>query len=774
MLICGQEFSGDLIERIRGCVATNPLLTRAVLSKRVCEWIGWTDHCGKVRDMSCRVALLKLANRGVIKLPEATKSPPILRVKKTVDNALVQIGAAPPKLDLELSDLGEIDLVVVSRSETELFRLWNRFFDTHHYLGSGPLCGAQIRYLIRSSVHGFLGGLSFSASAWQLTARDRWIGWGEDSRKKHLNDVVCNSRFLILPHVQVKNLASHVLSLASRKVVQDWQSRYGYAPVLLETFVERKKFLGTSYRAANWQCVGETKGRGRQDRLNKHDLSVKNIYVLPLVARARDILCDGVAPPIPQLRDGSRDWAEEEFGFADLGDERLNQRLLEVARDLYSRPQANIPQACQTRSRAKAAYRFFEHKDTTMEQLLATHYAATTTRISQEKVVLVAQDTTTLNYDAHPSTLGLGHIGSSTENGIGLMVHDTMAFNVLGTPLGLVDVQCWARDLKDFGKKDRRHKAPIEAKESNKWLKSYQRASEIQRQCPQSLVVSVGDRESDIYELFDLANREVSGAKLLVRAEHDRCVAEGHGRLWETMNQVPLAGIQEILVPRRKSCPARVASLEIRFAKVRLLPPATKPHLGELTMWAVYACEKTVEEGVSSLSWMLLTTVETANFEEACERLRWYTLRWGIEVYHRTLKSGCQVEQRQLGNAERIESCLAIDMVVAWRIFHLTKLGRETPDVPCTVYFEEAEWRALTTYITRSAVPPKQTPTLREATRMVASLGGFLGRKCDGEPGTQSLWLGLQRLDDITNVWLVFSKINFHPPPSSVSRTSYG
>lgn len=316
-----------------------------------------------------------------------------------------------------------------------------------------------------------------------------------------------------------------------------------------------------------------------------------------------------------------------------------------------------------------------------MEQLLEPHFAATTTRIGHEKVVLVAQDTTTLNYDAHPMTEGLGHIGSSTEHGIGLMVHDTMAFNTDGTPLGLVDVQCWARDLKDFGKKDRRHRTPIEDKESFKWIKSYQRACAVQRQCPQSLVVSVGDRESDIYELFEQASREVSGAGLLVRAEHDRSVAEGHGRLWETMNQAPLAGIQEILVPRRRQSPKRVARLEVRFAKVRLLPPASKPQLGELTMWAVYALEKNAEEGVTPLSWMLLTTVETSSFEVACERLRWYTLRWGIEVYHRTLKSGCQVETRQLGNADSIEACLAIDMVVAWRIFHLTKLGRETPDV---------------------------------------------------------------------------------------------
>ena len=147
--------------------------------------------------------------------------------------------------------------------------------------------------------------------------------------------------------------------------------------------------------------------------------------------------------------------------------------------------------------------------------------------------------------------------------------------------------------------------------------------------------------------------------------------------------------------------------------------------------------------------------MEVACFEDAQERIRWYTKRWGIEIYHRTLKSGCKIEERQLANADRIEACLGIDLVVAWRILHLTYLGRETPDVPCTVFFEDAEWKALTAYVTQDPMPPEQPPTLQEATRMVAGLGDFLGRKSDGDPGTKSLWIGLQRLDDLTAMWKV-------------------
>jgi hypothetical protein len=237
-----------------------------------------------------------------------------------------------------------------------------------------------------------------------------------------------------------------------------------------------------------------------------------------------------------------------------------------------------------------------------------------------------------------------------------------------------------------------------------------------------------------------------------------------------------VSGIQEIRVPRRGNRPARVARLEIRFAEVQLKPPRRKPELGELRIWTILAREIDVPEKVEPIEWMLLSTCPITSFAEALEKLGWYALRWGIEVYHRTLKSGCKIEERQLGHADRIEACLAIDMVVAWRIFHLTKLGRETPDVPCTVFFEEAEWKALKAYISQNPTVPEQPPTLREAVRMVASLGGFLGRKSDGEPGTKSLWLGLQRLDDITTMYKVMTSPHVpHPqkPPVS-SNPGYG
>jgi Transposase Tn5 dimerisation domain len=270
------------------------------------------------------------------------------------------------------------------------------------------------------------------------------------------------------------------------------------------------------------------------------------------------------------------------------------------------------------------------------------------------------------------------------------------------------------------------------------------------------MLVSVGDREADIYELFEHEAAHPEGPKLLVRAEHNRKLQDEQLRLWQTMQARSVDAVQLLQVPRQGSRAARQARMDIRYAAVSLVAPAG--HKGPaLAVWAVLAQEQDAPAGVKPLEWMLLTTVEVSSVEQACDRLMWYSRRWGIEVLHRTLKSGCRIEQRQLGQADRLEACLAIDLVVAWRIYHLCKLGRDDPQAPCTVYFEEAEWKALKVFMTKKPAAPNQVPTLREMIRSVATLGGFLGRKGDGEPGTQTLWLGLQRLDDIVAMWLAMT-----------------
>lgn len=717
--------------------------------------------------MACRKDLAKLVREQRVRLPDR----PWPRAARKTRNGLVYY----PKVEGSLAEIGPVELILVGKARSSLGKTWNELA-SHHPLGKGPLCGAQLRYLVRSKAGAWLGIIAFSASAWALEARDEWVGWSAATRKKNLGKVVCNSRFLILPWVKIPSLASHILSRVCKRLPTDWLERYGVEPVLVETFVAAPH-SGKCYAAANWQKVGHTKGRGRQDARRERPSNPKQIWMYPLKQNFRRILKAGDQPEVVvKTRLPAADWAEEEFASADLKDQRLNKRLLSLARAFYGQPEANVARACQgDRAATKAAYRFFEHPEVTMDQILKPHYEATFHRCRQEVTVLAVQDTAALDYHGLQQTEGLGPVGTSSKEGLGLWLHSTLAFNLQGTPLGLIDAQCWARDPAQMGKRHRRKELPITEKESNKWLKSFEAAQALQQACADTVVVSVADRESDVFELFDRARQQTGKLQphLLIRANWNRAIEAEEQLLWDKVGSLSPAGELNLQVPRRGAQAARWARMEVRFCRVMLRAPHRLRKLRPVELFAIEAREVGAPKGITALQWRLLTTLPVVSFDQAVEKLQWYAKRWGIEVFHRTLKSGCKIEERQLGQADRIEACLAIDVVVAWRIFHLCKLGRETPDVPCTVYFEEAEWKALVAFVTRTH--PQKPPTLREATRMTASLGGFLGRKADAEPGTQTLWLGLQKLDTITDTWIAFNAL--YPErvkPTVSSNRTYG
>jgi hypothetical protein len=617
--------------------------------------------------------------------------------------------------------------------------------------------GAQMRYLIRSPEHGLLGGLSFSAATRRLACRDKWIGWSERACRTHLQQVVCNSRFLIVFGVKVPNLASYVLGQSLRRVSTDWQERYGYEVVLVETFVDPDRFQGVCYRAANWERIGQTAGRPDGFANGKVSTGKKEVYVYALRPDARQVL-QVEAEDRLKLRGKSAvegDWVEQELATARIFDGRLRRRMYQVTRNFAAQNQALVPQAGNgSPAEAKGTYRFFKNQRVTMDGLLKGHVESCLERAREHEVVLAVQDTTSLNYTAH-SPEGAGPIGTKRDRSVGVILHGTVAFSLAGTPLGVLDAQCWARDPKEAGKREKRKQLPIEEKESRKWLRSYRAAAEAQRLCPNTTFVSVGDRESDIYELFDEAAQTPNGPKLLIRAERTRkrktgtldgAAPEPHEYLWERMNREPVVGCQTVHLAKQPARVERTAKIEVRYASVLLTPP-TKSKLQPVPVWVVYAREVGYGREVKKpLEWMLLTTVEVCSFNDALERLRWYTLRWGIELFHRIIKSGCRVEERLLGDVESLKKCLAIDLIVAWRIHLLMKASRETPDVPCTGFFEEDEWKVLHAVL-RNQPPPKTAPSLRTVVRMMANLGGFLGRKRDGEPGMITLWRGLIRLN---------------------------
>lgn len=705
--------------------------------------------------MSCRKALAELNRRGLLDLPRREGCYGFKRSRVT--------SAEPDiaKVCCTLRELGEVTINPVSSRYAKESKIWFALLDRYHYLGSGSLCGAQIRYVVKSPKHGYLGALAFSSASWAIKSRDDYIGWTENARRANLNRVVCNDRFLILPTVQVKHLASHVLSLALSRLPRDWEQRYQIRPVLVETFVEPNRFSGTCYKASNWKDVGKTAGR--------RDGIAKKIYLYPLCRGWRKMLC--VEPPI-RLGERPRPeapehWAEEEFGTVRLYDDRLKQRLYTVAQDFYKNPQANIPEACGSKARTMGAYRFFQNPKVTMDVVLTAHTEATIERIKEQRVVLVPQDTTTLDYSTHPMTEGLGPTNNQEDQAIGLLLHDTLAFTEEGTPLGILDAQCWARDPKEKGKRYRRKELPIEQKESMKWLRSFQKAAHIQKLCPKSMLVVMGDRESDIYELFLEASKEPDGPKLLVRAEKTRNRKVDQEFLWDFMAKQKVAGRLKIHIPRRGWRKARDAWVNVRFAKVTLKAPKHCRSAPPITVWAVYVEEKTSNIVQEPIEWMLLTTVKVKSFKEAQRRVEWYSGRWGIEVYHRTLKSGCRIKDRQLETVDRLETCLGVDMVVAWRIYYLTMLGREKPNLPCTVFFKDIEWKALCCYVYQTSVPPQKPPSIGSVVFMVAGLGGHLGRKGDGFPGTQTLWRGLIQWYAATKMYAILTQQDYPHPMQS-------
>jgi hypothetical protein len=556
-----------------------------------------------------------------------------------------------------------------------------------------------------------------------------------------------------------------VLALAAARLPEDWEEIYGVRPVLLETYVDPTRFEGTCYRAANWQEVGSTRGRGKVR---------KAIFAYALDRDFRQKLCEEPGPArsseAARWRHrgacAERDWAESEFGRARLGDRRLLKRVCQLARDFEAQPQANIPQACGTVATTRAAYRFFEHREVNMQKLLASHHAATMERIAAEKpaVVLAVQDSTSLSFAAHPQMRGTGPLNNKKDKATGFWMHDTMAYSVEGRALGLIDVQLWARA--EVGSAKHRHRRPIEEKESVKWLKSFAAAARLQRQVGEEVVVvSVGDREADIYELFVRALSETGNPKLLVRADaRQRSVDGGEQKVWQYMRKLPVTGQRLVNLPRKGSRRARVAELEIRFAQVQLDPPEVKRRLGQVRLWAVYVTELNAPAGAEPVEWMLWTTVPVGSDEEAWKKVEWYRRRWEIEEFHRTLKSGCRTEDRQLEDRASFENCLAIDLVVAWRIQNAKKLAREQADLPAAELFDKHEIQVLNAL----SKPEEQHAllTVHRAVRLTAQLGGFLGRKGDGEPGSITLWRGMTRLRAMKEGWqLALAHLHTDGPP---------
>lgn len=281
MQICGRHFSQSDLDWIHCQLDSLPDLTRTRLSRLFCQKVGWYKPDGGLKEMSCRVAMLRLERAGLIRLPVPRTGPaPVKKIRRTA--------RGEPKAPIHI-DAGRVQLAI-EPVDCATSALWNELIDRYHYLGYRRMGGAQMRFFVHAEKH-IVALLSFSAAAWRVASRDVFIGWTDAQRKDNLHRVVDNSRFLILPWVLGKNLASRVLSQAARTLADAWLGRYHYRPVLLETFVETPRFTGTCYKAANWICVGRTLGRGKWDRKHAAAKPVKTVWLYPLQRRFQEVLC---------------------------------------------------------------------------------------------------------------------------------------------------------------------------------------------------------------------------------------------------------------------------------------------------------------------------------------------------------------------------------------------------------------------------------------------------------------------------------------------------
>lgn len=395
------------------------------------------------------------------------------------------------------------------------------------------------------------------------------------------------------------------------------------------------------------------------------------------------------------------------------------------------------------------------------------HVGSTVERIKEFKTVLAIQDTSYLNFTDHKKTTGLGMISkysnksSKINTNTGLAMHTSFAVNIEGLPLGILDQNIYARKSLPEGKRNTKF-TPIEEKESIRWINTLKQTNELACKS-QVQIVTICDREGDFYELFEYG-RQIQ-APLLVRAAADRNInkfgAYACGKfekLWSVVHALPNSGTIEVEIPARDQKAARKLQLETRFGSITMNPP--RQHIRKRTevlpdihLYAVNVVERNPPDGEEALEWMLLTDIQINSFEDAVEKVNWYCLRWRIEVFHKILKSGLKVEKCRLQSADRLVRYLTIMSIIAWRIYWLTLIARTNPDLPCTAFVCEDEWKVLYSKIKKTKSFPKKPPRIGEVVKWIASLGGFLGRKGDGEPGVITLWRGWKRLCDLSDGW---------------------
>jgi hypothetical protein len=469
-------------------------------------------------------------------------------------------------------------------------------------------------------------------------------------------------------------------------------------------------------------------------------------------------------------------WVIDEMKTAKLGDKRLNARLEQVLSQLAARPTTSIPAACGGRAEMVAAYRFCENENTSFENVLQPHIDATRQRMAPQPVVLLVPDTSEIDVTRPEQQVsGAGLLDGDSRRGA--LLHLMHAFTPDGTPLGTVQATAWVREEEAVCaslSRAQRAAIPIEEKESYRWVVALQQAREEARRCPATQVICVADSEADIYEVLVEGTREPRSSGWIVRACQDRALLCENGQnsgdklLREHVLQQPVLFGKTIQVRGRKAKVAcetrgrrqprqsREAEVVVRAARVTLRPPWRPDRtLPLVTVNVVLVSEVNPPSGDESVEWLLLTSLPIDTVEQVCRIIQCYCVRWMIEIFFRVLKSGCRVEERLFEYMDRLLTCLAIYVIVAWRTLYVCRLGRSCPEISCELVFEPAEWKSVWKVVRRED-PPAEPPPLGVFVRMVAQLGGYVNRKRADPPGPQTIWIGLQRMHDFATCWQLF------------------
>lgn len=458
-------------------------------------------------------------------------------------------------------------------------------------------------------------------------------------------------------------------------------------------------------------------------------------------------------------------WAEEEMEWINLGDRRLNQRSFSILEGLGLAPGRTIPQAFQAWSEIKATYNFFNNAAVSEEKILASHLTKTIERIKEYPVVLLASDTTDINYTTKREMKNKERLDNKQE---GIWLHATIAITPERLNLGLIQANFWHRAKevakKDSASKKARDKAPIEEKESYRWLESYQKACDVAKEASETQIIYISDRDCDIIEFFELAdskNTDSSKANFIIRSQYNRLIEKAKdtetneviNKLWRKLEKADTLGELEFTISTRGDRKARKVKQKLKAVTATLTPSNKKT---KIVINAVMAIEENPPEGEDPVVWIFITDLPIKTYDNVCKIIEYYLCRWQIELFFKVLKSGCKVEERQLKTADRIKNLIAIFFVLAWRLMFTMMLGRICSEMSCTDLFDEAEWKSVYKILNKKKALPRKPPSLGNFIVMIARLGGYVEQKNGEPPGVKTMWKGMARMVDFSIAWEAF------------------